>query len=53
MPRSAVLDAWVRAVRDRERREGGVSASPMVKTDPSIVPAPVYTPSIQGVPQPR
>ena len=53
MPRSAELDAWVKAVRDREQREGGASASPMVKGDPAVVPAPVYTPSIQGVPQPR
>ena len=54
MPRSAAeLDAFVKAVRDRERREGGTSASPMVRGDPAVVPAPVYVPSIQGVPQPR
>ena len=53
MPRSAVLDLFVKAVRDREERDGVASTSPMVKTDPSIVPAPVYVPSIQGVPVPR
>ena len=53
MPRSAELDAFVKAVRDREEREGVSGASPLLKGDPSVVPAPVYTPSIQGVPQPR
>ena len=53
MPRSAQLDAWVKAVRDQEEREGVSGASPLLKGDPSVVPAPVYVPSIQGVPQPR
>ena len=53
MPRAAELDAFVKAVRDREQREGSAGASPMVRGDPAVVPAPVYTPSVQGVPQSR
>ena len=53
MPRSAELDAWVKAVRDREQREGVSGASPLLKGDPSVVPAPVYVPSIQGYPPSR
>ena len=53
MPRSAELDAFVKAVRDREQRQGVSGTSPMVRGDPAVVPAPVYVPSVQGVPQPR
>ena len=53
MPRSAVLDAFVRAARIQAVREGHANYSPMNPPDPSVVPAPVYVPSIQGVPQPR
>ena len=53
MPRSAELDAFVKAVRDREERDGVASTSPMARGNPAVVPAPVYVPSIQGVPQPR
>ena len=50
---SAVLDAFVRAVKERDNNYGQAAQSPMVRRDWSRVKAPVYTPSVQGVPQPR
>ena len=53
MPRSAALDAWVRAVRERDNQRGLAAQSPMIKRDFSRSQAPRFTPSVQGVPQPR
>ena len=53
MPRSAALDAWVRAVRERDNQRGLAAQSPMIKRDFSRAQAPHYTPSIQGVAPPR
>ena len=52
MPRSAQLDAWVKAVRERDNRWGRAPQSLMIKQDLSqgFVS---YVPSVQGVPQPR
>ena len=50
---SAVLDAFVRAIRERDNKYGQAAQSPMVQRDWSRTRAPVYTPSVQGVPQPR
>ena len=44
MPRSTVLDAFVRAARARAVREGNADFSPLHPPDPSVVPAPVYKP---------
>lgn len=44
MPRSPVLDAFVRAARIQAEREGYANYSPMRPADPSVVPAPVYKP---------
>ena len=41
---SAVLDAFVRAVRERDNKYGHAAQSPMVRRDVSRVKAPVYTP---------
>ena len=48
-----VIEAWVRAVRERDNRYGHAAQSPLIKVDWSRVRAPVFTPSVQGVPQPR
>ena len=42
---SAVLDAFVRAVRERDEKCGQAAQSPMVRRDWSRVKAPVYTPN--------
>ena len=44
MPRSVVLDAFVRAARARAVREGNADFSPLHPPDPCVVPAPVYKP---------
>ena len=48
MPRSAALDRFVRIIRAQDERDGRAEYSPLHPPDPSIVPAPVFTPSIQG-----
>ena len=53
MPRSAALDRFVQAVRVRDNVYGQAAQSPMIKPDMSRSKAPVYTPSVQGVPQPH
>ena len=53
MPLKAEIDAWVRAVRERDNKYGQAAQSPLIQRDWSRVRAPVYTPSVQGVPQPR
>ena len=47
------IEAWVRAVKERDNKHGQAAQSPMVRRDWSRTRAPVYTPSVQGVPQPR
>ena len=51
MPLSkAGIDAWVRAVRERDNKYGQAAQSPMIQRDLSRAQAPRYTPSVQGVP---
>ena len=50
MPRCAVLDRWVAAVRERDNQRGLAAQSPMIKRDFSRAQAPA-TPSVQGVPR--